>query len=471
MIKHFTNYFGSNIASKALSIISIPIITRILLPEDFGMISLFTTYSSIAAIILTANLYTSISRYFFEKDIDFKLFVSTSFLSSIIATFVLGILGLIILYSSKIDVTLPYWAFALMILQTLFAISTSVFLQIHEPAGKSAMVAKRTVISGVLQFLLTVVIVIFAPTPKWMYVVFGNVFSAFLTNIFFYRYIKEYLTFRLSFRYLTYIFGYSIPMIPYALSWIILSQIDRVMIGNTSGVGNTGLYSFAVSLAMLVPMIGDALNRAWTPSFFKYMNEGNFEQLDKECAQNIRYWVITAITFILLFLEPAYFFIGAGYHQSFNIIPIVIVGFLFEYYFTIYARNIGYSKKTIYSSLVLLSAGIINIVLNFYTLRLYGYKAAAINTLVSLFCLFVFSWGVSKYIIKVHTMAFKKLLPQFGLILVSSIVFYSDSLFPKVIFYVLFKYIALAVLLLLFYRDLIFSAARKIFKITQAVRK
>jgi hypothetical protein len=166
-------------------------------------------------------------------------------------------------------------------------------------------------------------------------------------------------------------------------------------------------------------------------------------------------------------LEPAYYFIGAGYHQSFNIIPIVIVGFLFEYYFTIYARNIGYSKKTFYSSLVLLSAGIINIVLNFYTLKLYGYKAAAINTLVSLFCLFVFAWLVSKYVIKVHTMAFKKLLPQFGLILVSSVVFYSDSLFPKAIFYVLFKYIALVVLLLVFYRDLIFSAARKIFKITQ----
>lgn len=469
MHKHFTNYFGSNIATKALSIISIPIMTRILLPEDFGMIALFTTYSSIASIVLTANLYTSISRYFFEKDIDFKLFVSTSFFSSIITTFVLGIFGLIILSSSKINVTLPYWAFALMILQTLFAISTSVFIQVHEPAGKSAIVAKRTIISGVLQFSLTVVIVIFAPAPKWMYVILGNVFSAFLTNIYFYRYIKEYLIFKVSFRYLKYIFGYSIPMIPYALSWIILSQIDRVMIGNSSGVGNTGLYSFAVSLAMLVPMIGDALNRAWTPSFFKYMDERNFEQLDKECSKNIRYWVIAAITFILLFLEPAYFFIGAGYHESFDIIPIVIVGFLFEYYFTIFARNIGYSKKTIYSSLILLSAGIINIVLNFYTLKLYGYKAAAINTLVSLFCLFVFSWLVSKYIIKVHTMAFKKLLPQFGLIVVSTVVFYSSNLFPKVIFYVLFKYLALAVLLLIFYRDIIFSVMKKLFKIPQVV--
>lgn len=55
----------------------------------------------------------------------------------------------------------------------------------------------------------------------------------------------------------------------------------------------------------------------------------------------------------------------------------------------------GYKKKTIYTSIVSLSAGSLNIILNAMFIPKYGYIAGAYTTLISYFFMFVVAWIVS----------------------------------------------------------------------------
>lgn len=80
LFKHSGNYLFAVIANKALSFISIPVLTYLLTVEDYGIYNVFLSTLQVVAVILTLNTEVAISRYFYDakNDIDFKRFVGTS---------------------------------------------------------------------------------------------------------------------------------------------------------------------------------------------------------------------------------------------------------------------------------------------------------------------------------------------------------------------------------------------------------
>ena len=452
MFLNAKNYFTSNIFIKALGIISIPITTRYLSPSDFGNVSLFTIYVTVASIILPLNSHASIGRYYFEKNTNFEKFVSTSVWLSLFFSIFVSIIFLFFFAPFLKLGEFGLWFYLLVICNAFTNISTSVFMQIHEPANNSLLIAKRSITTGLLQFVLNIIIVIFSPPPKWEFVIVGMALTSLLSNIYFFKFIKNYIRLTFEFSYIKYITKFSIPLLPYALSGVVLSQIDRIMIMKNSNSADTGIYSLAVSLAMMVVFVGDSINRAWMPEYFKHMDNKDYHIHDNEVSKNLRYWTFFSVTFILLFFEPAKLIIGNKYQLALDLVPIVIFGYLFEFYFTIYGRNIGYSKKTIYSSIILILSGVVNIALNYFTLNKYGYKIASVNTLISYLSLFLMAFFVSKFVIKLHTFSVLKLVPSFFTLLCSLILFYLIEFFElNFIFSFSLKFIILVFILYIFY--------------------
>ena len=79
-LKHGGNYLIASVATSALAFISIPIYTRLLSPEDYGIVSIFTGIVGLLGSIMSFSADRSVSRYFFDQknEIDFKRFVGTS---------------------------------------------------------------------------------------------------------------------------------------------------------------------------------------------------------------------------------------------------------------------------------------------------------------------------------------------------------------------------------------------------------
>lgn len=452
MFTNVKNYFTSNIFIKALGLISIPITTRYLLPSDFGNVSLFTVYVSVATIILPLNSHASIGRYYFEKNTNFIKFVSTSIWLSFGFSILLSILFLTLFIPKFNNGGFDFWVYILVISNAFSNIATSVFIQIHEPANNSSLIAKRSIFTGLVQFVLNLLIVILAPPPKWEYVVIGMTATSLIVNLYFFRFIRSYIKFSFDISYIKYIINYSIPLLPYAISGIILSQIDRIMIRENSNSSDTGVYSFAVALAMLVVFVGDSINRAWMPEYFKHMDNKNYYAHDIEIKNNLKYWTLFAVSFIFLFFEPSKLIIGEKYMAALDLVPVVIFGYLFEFYFTIYGRNIGYSKKTIYSSIILIISGLINILLNHFTLSKYGFKIASVNTLLSYLILFLLAYLINKFILKLHTFSISFLIPSFITVLAFVSIFHLiQSLNLNLVLTFLIKAVILVTFLYFFY--------------------
>ena len=74
---HAKNYFTATFLSNAIGFVALPILTRLLTPEEYGIISIFLSIISIFTVIIGLNLHFFLFRYYHEKTADFNQLFGT----------------------------------------------------------------------------------------------------------------------------------------------------------------------------------------------------------------------------------------------------------------------------------------------------------------------------------------------------------------------------------------------------------
>ncbi|RMH71965.1 MAG: hypothetical protein D6675_05465 [Gemmatimonadetes bacterium] len=248
----------------------------------------------------------------------------------------------------------------------------------------------------------------------WGQIIIGGILSGAIVY-----YVKPYFSVAFNRHHIRYILRYSLPLVPYQLSGIILAQFDRIMINNYIDSAATGLYSFAYNIGTVLNLFLTALLTAWTPDYYEYMKSKSYHQLDLDVDKMMRLVLICAL-FLMLFGELIGQIISAAsYHTALHLIPIVVFGHIFVYWWQVWGRNLGFAYKTIWTSVIALSAGIINILLNSIYIPMFGYEASAYTTVISYAIMALGGWGVSKYVLQLHTTSLLTLaVPTLILVLV-----------------------------------------------------
>lgn len=459
MLSHFKNYFVAELAMKAMAFISIPVLTRLLTPADYGIISVFNTYAGIFVILFTLNVFSSVSRYYYEDKEDFNDLFSTS------VTFTLIILAItlpIFIYfrsSFGLLLNLPIIAIILLIPVVLSKISFSFFSQVYVPQKKSKIIAYFNVSRVYIEFSLAIVIILLLKNELYLGPILASSIIGIIYTIYCIYSLKKYFKISLKKDHLSYILKYSLPLLPYALGGIILAQFDRIMINNISGSSKTGLYSFAYNIGYLQYIFASAIFQAWMPDYFKYMNSKKYREIQSDIIRIFKI-ISSFCLFLVLFGSDIGQILGAkNFHSALDIVPIVVVGYLFMSVFSIYAQPIGYAKKTFYSSIILLSSGTLNIVLNAIYLPVYGYKAGAVTTLISYLFMGLFSWFICKVFIKEFSVSLKIIIPALFTVISAITTFYLVTYSFHITGFSLyfFKILVLTVLFLTFFHKQIFK--------------
>lgn len=400
---HAKNYFLAAIATKAVGFISIPILTRLLTTEEYGILNIFNAYSGFIVVIFTLNLHISISRYYYEEKNDFNSFVGVSLV--LVAVSCIVCFSLFILFRDYFA-SLMHLPVKLMILFLPITIN-NVFRSIYDQIKGSRLETKELSLLSTtivyVSFGLTIFFIYRLSSDKYLAAIYSNIIIGSMTSLFVCWRIKDYIRFSFSKQHIKYILSYSIPYIAYSLSGIILTSIDRIMINSSFGPSQAGLYAFAANIGMLFNFFTSSLNSAWIPRYFDYMNKGLYLEHDKDMEKLIRISLFFAFCLIVFGREIGVLFSGSSFHSSLHIIPLIVIGYVFEFMATIYQRNIGFGKKTIFLALSVLAAGIINIILNALFLKKFGYDFGAVTTVVSYSVLLLITWFISKNILKTHT--------------------------------------------------------------------
>ncbi len=455
-LKHGANYLISSLATGALAFLSIPIYTRLLSTEDYGVVSIFMGLVSIMASVMAFSADRSVSRYYFDQkdELDFKRFVGTSTSLSLVFFSINSFLLFLFAEEFGNSVGLSKELVYLIIPISGINIIGLTFGQIYGPLKRSKEIATSSLFKVCLGFTFSVVLIFLFKKDKFYGHIYGQILSGLFVVFFWIRLIKPYFKWSFDASYIKYIFTYSVPLIPYALSGVIIEQFGKIAIGNSQNVSQAGFYSLALTVGSIVNIVIGVTHQAWNPYYFEYMNSKNYNQLDKDFIKIFKLTILVAFGVACFGKEIGLLLVKKEFSESLYLVPIFTVGYIFSQLSFAYIRNFGYTKKTHYMTLTILISGFSNIFLNFLLIKRLGELGAAISFVLSYIIMSILALILNTYYVKLHTTSLKYLVSPLLQVLPFYLLLYSIFRIESIYFLVIIKSIlVISFSLLLFWSE------------------
>jgi O-antigen/teichoic acid export membrane protein len=422
--KHASVYFLGTILIQGLGIISLPVMTYFLSPEEYGIVNVYLSYTLIASVIFSLNLEWSITRYFLEPNADKKAFLSTVFT----AVTVLYTASALIIYLFRIQVGQFLNLSPVLVDWLMFYSYTSimwyVYLFVRIAENNSRELTIMQVLNQYLKFAAAVGCIIYLKQSGgslYMGKIVGEFFVNAVLALYLFYLLRNYFDFRnMKWAYIKYAAVYSLPLVPYALGGQILSSFDQWYINVELGPEKAGLYSFAYKISLLMFGLITALHNASLVQYTKMMDEKKYEDVATQ-SFSIHKLTLLAGLFLILFSVDLGTLLSAkaSFREALRIVPIIILGNILYGLAMLYTRIYNYKKTNLFVTVIFLSGAIVNIILNIIFVKDYGYEAAAYTTLFSYALMAFIAWIINDFWMKFPALPLGKivlsLLPLFVL--------------------------------------------------------
>lgn len=371
-----------SILQKGIQFITVPIFTRTLSTEQYGQFTLYQSWLNIITIFASLMLYSSVFnngmlKYGKQKDRFISSLQGLSTTCTVILFFVylLGadfwdtLLGLprIVMLSMFVEIlfypALQYWSMR----------------QRYEFKYR-ALVAVTLAIS-VLNPLLGL-LAVYATEEKGI----ARILSVSLLNagIGLLFYIHNFFKGKLFFarEYWKFALGFNLPLIPHFLSTVIFSQSDRIMIEKMFGATPMAIYSLAYSLGVVMSIVYTAITDSLVPWIYQKCQANAYDQIG-HLATRITI-LVALITLVPIAMAPELVAIMGTeeYTPAMWGVPPVAVASYLSFLCTLFSSIEFYFEKSKFVMVASCSSALVNIILNFLLMNLFGYLAAAYTTAI-----------------------------------------------------------------------------------------
>lgn len=386
-------YTSGQVLTKASAFLLIPLYTRYLTPEDYGIIGYLQFILQISSTIFMFGFHGAQTRFFYQHKTEpntvgeylfsINLFLSVVLFLGILLTFFRGES----LYSIIGPSDIPFQPFVPIVILTIF-------FQVMNQLVISFWVAKREYLkTTILQVLLFVLITGFAvsmvvglrmgPVGMAKAMLYGEA-SFFIISYYFYA---RHFSFQIRSQYIIYSLNFGVPVVVHLLSGVMHSSIDRAILANMVSVSELGLYTLGYQVGMVMSIVTSSINKAWQPSYYDLM-ESRDPQKDEHIRRSFNLWLIVMSLLcmfgmlwggdILKVVTPE------SYYGSGVVIPYVLLGYFFHgiYYFAV--SPIFFYRKVSLLPWFTGSAAVVNIGLNLLFIPYWGIVGAALATTISM---------------------------------------------------------------------------------------
>lgn len=399
-------YLLTEIINKAIPFLLLPILTRYLTTEEYGIFSMFTILIALVGPFMGFRTSGAVIRMYYDKEkLNFPQYVFNVF---IILFMSIVIVSISIFFFS--DLIYNFTAFPVEWLWALILISVGNFI-IQILMGFWRIEYKPTKF-GVFQILATIVnlsltlYLIVILNYNWQGRVLGQVFAVSIFSC-----IAAYIIFKKGYfsdnkinkSYIKDAFAYGAPLIPHVIAASIISMSDRIFITNMIGVQATGIYAVGFQIGMIIGVIQTAFNDAWTPYFFEKLKlDRTQDKYNIVKITYVYYFIIILSALLLSSLAPTMIdlLLGEEFKNSYKYVFWIALGFAFNGMYKMVGNYIHFVKKTSYLSLMTFIAAILNIILNYVLINLNGAIGAAQATCLSMLISFLLTWVLSAKIYK-----------------------------------------------------------------------
>lgn len=376
-------YTICNILQRGISIITIPAYTRILTKEQYGTYSAFLAWIEIFEIIVTFRLayggfVVGLTKYEEDRDAYCSSMQCLSF--TITSIFLILYLGLAPLINSLTKMTTTMTLLIFILMYFMPAIQFWTARRRVEYRYTSVLIV--TIVSSFLMPVLGVFAALVS-TDKVVAVVGARVFVQGLIGLVliwvnchkrFTFYHKEYWKRAILF---------NMPLLPHYLSMVVLHSSDRIIIKDIVGAEEAAIYSVANSAAMAMQLFGSSISQALQPWLFKKLKDKSYTGIGR--IMNVSLAFVAGLNLFLIALAPEVVAIlgPASYKDAIWIIPPLTMSVVVMFFYQHFINVQFYFEESRITSAASIGAAVLNIILNYWLIPVFGYLAAGYTTLLS----------------------------------------------------------------------------------------
>ncbi len=437
-------YTASALLERGSTVIFTPIFTRLLIPSEYGIYSLYTSWLGVFTVIVSLELtgsviYRGLAKFKSERE---------SFISSA--------LGLLIL-SSLISLTL-YIIFGRR-LDDVTGLTTEItlllFLQIFLTGIQNLYTAKSkflyryktqaliSLLVSILSPLLSVILISATRLGGASRIVAPIITSFAVAAPLLFIIIKEGRKL-FSKDFWRFILKFNLPLLPHFLALSAVAQTGKIVVGKALGGAALGKYSVAFSAGFIVSLATYGIHSALQPWITRKLLSDEENRINPTAEALFALAVISTLLFFCIIPEVFAFFASREYYESIGAVYPIAISVVISFLSNTVATAITYYEKNHLITMSSVSVAALSVSLNLFAVPRFGYVAAAIIQLLSSVLLLLLNYFTLRLILEKKLFFPREYLKYTVFILAFSLLLY---LFRSVILSRLLIFVVLMMLI------------------------
>lgn len=447
LLKNTAIFALGNFGTKFISFLLVPLYTNVLTRSQYGIVDLVYTVSTVLVPLITFSIGESVMRFSLDKNGDHNKIMSVGIFILLFAT----LFGLLIVpFSKKVSLISDYGVYIY-----FYCIAQGYSLVLFCYLRGKELLLQYSIGNILQSFLIGAFNILFLVilekgiegyfTSYILANTIAAVYAAIVGNV--REVIKK---FRIEFSIFKEMIRYSVALIPNSLMWWIMNSSDHLMVTSMIGVGANGLYTVAYKIPSLLSVCTTIFNQAWSYSAIKENESKDAREYNNIVYDRMVHMVGIIAAGLMLIMKPFMkIYVSEDFYMAWEYTPFLIIGFVFMTLGSFLSTSYIVNKDSMGFLLSGTCGAIMNIVLNFLLIPVWGVQGAAFATCSSYIAVFLFrAIHTRKYL--VLKVANKKHLTIYCMILIMGATMFIKSKWNQLLLLIEF-----IVLLGIMYRFLI----------------
>lgn len=389
---------GASLIEKLGGIILIPILTSKLAPEKYGELALVLTYIGFISLFFYNGLQSSLFRWYgiWTENFDKKIYEKYIFyIVSFIGIIILGILSFInyFLYDLEQILKIEYSLFLVAYLSSLilvgYSLKSSVWIIDNKPQNNLIFMTLKTILSVGIVYIF-----IDNYTSPHIRPVADFLAIGFFSFVIYYQYIVKYPALNsINFNQIqpvlkeSFVYGWGLQISQ--LSFWVINSSDRIMLAQLVDNKAVALYSILM-LGTTIMFIVVAFNNSFSAYYNKMIHENyTIETINEYIFKYLIYGYVAVLLYKILlyyFGDSIILLLSTQEYLSMANLLYLTSDLIFFYFSYLLFSRYFHAHKMVKSIIIItILSAILNIVLNFIFIPMYGIFGALLGSLIAYF--------------------------------------------------------------------------------------
>ena len=428
-IKNTSLYLLQIAISGVLMLALMPIISKYLSPNDFGMFILAQVYTGIAVGIANLGMLVGYERNFFifEKLSDKSaLLISSAII--FVALNLLTVLVLVYLFQIEINslifsINPPGNFLIIVLIGTSVSSLSQYYLTFLKNSNMALVYIKYTIVNSIIYFVVALVLITQSSLGP-MSLAYAWAMSSMILFISLFLNLGKRLPLSFDMEMLKEMLKISLPLTPKVFFGVINTHIDKILLSFIGSSGLVGIYHMGQTFALTVFQFMTGLGKVFQPEIYRKLfannNINNPYEIYRYLLPFLYFSIFVALIVVLFSREFVSMFLSSKYQGATPIIIILSLYYISLFFGKITGIQLIYAKKTHITTVLIFLGAAINVGLNIPFIINWGIVGAAWATAISGIVMTIVSYIVAQKYTKI-AWQWRVVFTMYGLFLVAVI--------------------------------------------------